>query len=291
MSKKLLQIQPHIRYADYYNYHGAPTDARRQCNLYSFHLFLQEHGSIQVEDRLYPVKPGMLVFIRPGQMHSFHFGSEQQSSSYNIYCDLWPEAPDAMDLPAMPLFTFSPAMMEERMFTTIESCSQLDELPTVHSLNRYPHLSELFIDIYRTCDQPIEPAYKRILLDSMMLVWLLQWNYALQSLPTDDPRIRRVIAEMERYPERRYDNGLLSEISGLEKSHLHKLFRQHTGITPQGYSLRVRMRKAVSMLLESNLSVTSIAEQLGYESIHYFTLKFTKNYGMSPTAFRRLHRG
>jgi AraC-like DNA-binding protein len=291
MSLTLLQLQPHIRYAAYFMYRGTPTEATRQGNLYSFHLFLQEQGAIQVEDRLYPVKPGMLVFIRPGQMHSFHFGPEKQSSSYNIYCDLWPKAPDAPDLPVRPLFKFSPAVMEKRMLTTMAPCPQLDELPTVHSLNRLPHLTEMFIAINRTYDQPMEPEYNRLLLDSMMLVWMLQWHYALHCSPTDDPRIRRVIAEMERYPERRFDNELLCGISELEKSHFHKLFRQQTGMTPQGYFLRIRMRKAVAMLLESNLSVTAIAEQLGYESIHYFTLQFTKTHGMSPSAFRRLHRG
>ncbi|MFI2856488.1 AraC family transcriptional regulator [Paenibacillus sp. JSM ZJ436] len=259
--------------------------------MYSLHFFLQEQGSIKVENTTFPVKSSMLVFIRPGQIHSFHFDKKQQSPSYNFYFDLWPKASNTPQLPAMPRFTFLPVMMEKELLTAIEPCPQVDALPTVHSLNGYPYLSDMIIDMNRTCNQPLESVFKRLLLDSMLLVWMLKWYNVLQNPTIEDSRIGKVIAEMERYPERRYDNRMLSEISGLEKSHLHKLFRQQTGTTPQGYAFNVRMRKAVSMLLESNLSVTLIAEQLGYESIHYFSFKFTKTYGLSPTAFRRRHRG
>ncbi|WP_237763041.1 AraC family transcriptional regulator [Paenibacillus sp. A3] len=40
------------------------------------------------------------------------------------------------------------------------------------------------------------------------------------------------------------------------------------------------------MLLESRQSVTSISDNLGYDSIHYFSKQFAAYYGISPTAFR-----
>ncbi|WP_341277975.1 helix-turn-helix domain-containing protein [Paenibacillus sp. FSL H8-0537] len=46
------------------------------------------------------------------------------------------------------------------------------------------------------------------------------------------------------------------------------------------------MRRASNLLLETELSVTAIAERLGYPSIHPFTRHFSACYGVSPKQYR-----
>jgi AraC-like DNA-binding protein len=46
------------------------------------------------------------------------------------------------------------------------------------------------------------------------------------------------------------------------------------------------MRRASQLLQESGLTVTAIAEKLGYPSIHPFTRHFSTYYGVSPKQYR-----
>ncbi|MFD0616019.1 helix-turn-helix transcriptional regulator [Paenibacillus sp. GCM10027629] len=67
----------------------------------------------------------------------------------------------------------------------------------------------------------------------------------------------------------------------------HDLFRKMTGLPPKAYVNRIKMQRAAAALLESNRSVTHIAETLGYSTIHHFTRHFTAYYGISPTQYRK----
>lgn len=48
------------------------------------------------------------------------------------------------------------------------------------------------------------------------------------------------------------------------------------------YLLRRRIGEAQTLLITTELSVTRIAEMVGYDSSSYFNLQFTKNVGMPP---------
>jgi methylphosphotriester-DNA--protein-cysteine methyltransferase len=75
--------------------------------------------------------------------------------------------------------------------------------------------------------------------------------------------------------------------SRLGKTHFHNLFKQATGMSPKAYWTQSIMKQAKASLWESNRSVTDIAMDLGYSSIHHFTKQFTLYHGVSPTEFRR----
>jgi len=64
------------------------------------------------------------------------------------------------------------------------------------------------------------------------------------------------------------------------------LFKKHTGRTIKEFHNDLRMRQAEIMLRDHALSISEIADALGFKSIHYFTRKFTSFHGASPSAFR-----
>lgn len=280
----LLDIMPHVRYAAQYTYSGTPAEAMRQGSNYAFHLFWDSKGAVMVDDVIYPVEKGTLFFIRPGQSHSFHFSQESCSMSYNIYVDLWVREPDTS---LFPQFIFYPDRMPDRLMTPRLPCAELDGLPVRSSLRSAPHLEELFIQINKTYDMIADIGFRNKLLGSMMISWILQWYHFQLSSPPSDFRILRIIEEMERHPERHMAYDQLCGMCGLEKSYFYKLFKRETGMTPKNYLLKIKMKKAGSMLLESNQSITSVAEELGYDSIHYFTKQFKAFHGVTPSAFRK----
>lgn len=73
---------------------------------------------------------------------------------------------------------------------------------------------------------------------------------------------------------------------GYHRSHLTKLFKEATGMSPMQYLNKVRMKKAEA-LLAGDLTVAQVAASIGYSDPLFFTKQFRKWSGHSPTEFRR----
>ncbi|OUP83629.1 AraC family transcriptional regulator [Lachnoclostridium sp. An169] len=76
----------------------------------------------------------------------------------------------------------------------------------------------------------------------------------------------------------------------MSKSYLSRIFKQATGYTVNEYINVSRVQEAERLLIESDLSVTLIAEAVGYESITYFEKIFRSHTGTSPLKYRKQHR-
>ncbi len=67
---------------------------------------------------------------------------------------------------------------------------------------------------------------------------------------------------------------------------LRKSFKEVMGVAPGQYHLNLKIEKAMQMLQETDLSVSEIAYQTGFESLFYFSRIFKKKADLSPTEFR-----
>ena len=71
------------------------------------------------------------------------------------------------------------------------------------------------------------------------------------------------------------------------RARLSAIFKDVTGQGVNEAVTDARMRKAKKLLAEGKLSVTRIAGALGYCSSQYFSTKFTKEIGCSPTEYAK----
>ena len=69
-------------------------------------------------------------------------------------------------------------------------------------------------------------------------------------------------------------------------NYLGNLFLKQTSIKYNDFLTEVRMNKAKEMLINTNMTVTKIAERVGYNSSKYFTNVFSKITNMSPSEYR-----
>ncbi len=79
----------------------------------------------------------------------------------------------------------------------------------------------------------------------------------------------------------------LSFIFRTNRSTLCKEFKVATGKTINEFINDRRLEVAKNKILSSNKTLTEIAEEEGFESIHYFTRFFKKQTGVSPNQFRK----
>ena len=73
----------------------------------------------------------------------------------------------------------------------------------------------------------------------------------------------------------------------LSEKYISRYFKEHFHITLSQYVTYLRLEHAKQMLQETDISVTEVAMQSGYQNISYFIRSFKKTYGVSPLKYRK----
>jgi two-component system response regulator YesN len=85
-------------------------------------------------------------------------------------------------------------------------------------------------------------------------------------------------------------NITLAEIAtkfNFSQAYLTKIFIKFTGVTPLKYKTSLRINAAKDYLAKTNMSVSDIAEQIGYSDQFAFSKAFKNSENMSPLQYRK----
>lgn len=79
----------------------------------------------------------------------------------------------------------------------------------------------------------------------------------------------------------------VAAVAGVSSFHLMRIFRRSIGVTPHQYLIRMRLLRAIELLRDSALPVTTIAYEAGWADLSNFIRTFQRQIGCSPRDFRR----
>lgn len=96
----------------------------------------------------------------------------------------------------------------------------------------------------------------------------------------------QVMNDMVLRPEWNPQLNELANIANVSPSYFHRIFQQHTGLTPKGYMEHIKISEAAKLLKETKMTVTDIALRLGYSSSQHFATAFGRTIGQTPTQWR-----
>lgn len=80
----------------------------------------------------------------------------------------------------------------------------------------------------------------------------------------------------------------MSRVAYVSPFHFNRVFHQITGLPPNKFISAMRLDEAKRLLLNTNLSITDICFDVGYNSLSTFTRRFTERVGLGPREFRYL---
>lgn len=75
--------------------------------------------------------------------------------------------------------------------------------------------------------------------------------------------------------------------AGMTPRHFTRLFKAALGVTPKRFLTEIRMRAARELLETTDLPITHIALEVGFQQPSHFIRTFHQAVGMSPSAYRR----
>jgi transcriptional regulator GlxA family with amidase domain len=104
---------------------------------------------------------------------------------------------------------------------------------------------------------------------------------------TADVRLARVTDYIRATLHEPPDYRQLAQLANLSYCQLFRLFKRNTGLSPQQYIERQRLEYAKKLLGLNHLSIKEIAARVGFANQLYFSRRFQRALGLSPSHYRQ----
>jgi len=126
-------------------------------------------------------------------------------------------------------------------------------------------------------------------------------NYALRHSSGNRDMVRRKSIKASRQvemarlallenPELKWTLTELAKKVASSPFHLTRMFHKQVGAALHRYQLRTRLARAIDLLLDTRIDITTIALDLGFSSHSHFTASFRQMIGLPPLKFRETVR-
>jgi len=101
----------------------------------------------------------------------------------------------------------------------------------------------------------------------------------------------RQCAAVKRYIDLHFKEALtleqLAEDAHMNKYYLSHAFKREYGVSPINYMISRRIEESKYLLAETDLSMSQIAQLLGFSSLSYFSQTFRRTQSVSPMEYRQ----
>ncbi len=152
---------------------------------------------------------------------------------------------------------------------------------------------ELFINAF--CDMSEENNMSKFICKqyfNILLSNLISYKLTNNSVFNDNNKSTNKIDKLYPVIDYLYEN-IHRNISVLEMSTICQIsekyfityFKQVFGISPSKYHTKIKMEKAIDLILARKLSIKEIAYQLGFSDQYNFSTAFKKQYGVPPSKY------
>ena len=229
----------------------------------------------------YPVTQGDVCVIVPGQNHSFSFGEDESIELINILFNqtVFQKISD-LDEDQMNL----PDFINKLAHPSPENPSPL-HLPE----EAVAQLCALVSSIERESVQHTAGYSTMILLHFSAILTLLYRQYR-SSMPLQGAAETELVTRLTQYIDQHYQEEIslqhLADVTHFSVRQITRRFKDATGMSIFDYILSQRMNHARALLVTTDMKVTDIALEVGFNTPSYFCGQFRRMMGCTPNQYR-----
>lgn len=100
--------------------------------------------------------------------------------------------------------------------------------------------------------------------------------------------IERSIRYIQQHVEEELSRESIADYVGLNPAYLSRLFKKETGQNLIDFLISVKMNRARELLDTTEMTVSSVAQQVGYSNFSHFTKMFRKQFDVNPQEYRKV---
>ncbi|MDO4454274.1 MAG: AraC family transcriptional regulator [Eubacteriales bacterium] len=104
---------------------------------------------------------------------------------------------------------------------------------------------------------------------------------------TGSDMIEKIKQYIEEHLSQEITRKEIAEFAGFNQEYLSTLFKKETGDTLSEYIQKKRLSVAKKLLRKTNLPISLISQECGYETLSYFSNVFRQRVGVSPREYRK----
>ncbi|WP_028549673.1 AraC family transcriptional regulator [Paenibacillus sp. UNC451MF] len=245
-----------------------------------------DKGEVEVltDNERHLLGQGTIIFHKPNEFHSFYAHKEKAPNLIVVTFDCQSEAMKYFENRVISLGDIERNLLAQIVKEGTESFYFPFSYPLFNSRRSDALIgSEQMIKLYL----------------ETLLIHLLRKNNFNEMKPVLSSTSRekenhnltsQVIQFLEKHLDRNLTLEEVSESLHIAKTRLKEIFKKGTGYSIMGYFARMKIEKAKQLIREESCSITEIAQELGFSSVHYFSKAYKKATGMSPTEYSRTVR-
>ena len=221
-------------------------------------------GQFLIEDQLYPVNTNHLVIINPNVTHT-EVSLNAQPLEYIVL------GIDGVEL--------SIDNTSNGQFCILDHFESMDITSCLRNILREMELKQ--------------PGYEDICQAFMEILIIRLMRSTGLSVPSEPQNsvANHQCAAVRRYIDHHFKESLtldqLAEEAHMNKFYLSHAFKREYGVSPINYMISRRLEESKYLLAETDLSMSQIAQLLGFSSLSYFSQVFRKTQGLSPMEYRQ----
>ena len=256
--------------------HVAMTSCIHKHTYYQLIFCKGGHGAVEVNGKIYPAEAGRAFFVRPMEMH----GITQKDGlciaevKFRVQSEALAEALATLDT---EFFADAHDALGESYFAVIRE----GLYETLYKREGTNCALELFlIRLIRSKTDQAESRSARLDEDFYELE-----NGGL-SEEQKDAEMMRVVDYVENHLSEAITLDDLTRLVHFDKSYLIVRFKEKWGMPPMKYVNHLRIERAKVLLCVTQKSVTEIAREVGFGSVHYFSRFFKEKENLTPNDFR-----
>ena len=259
--------------------------------IFDYEFLYVKEGTVHitVEDTLYEGNVGDLFFFPPGKIHSIKSVGKECVRQPHIHFDFfYDEDSERLEIPLkMPT---EEEKKNSRIREDIALKNALLQIPNKMTLKNPYQIENIFQNIFIESfnENPFSVFRKKALLCELLY---LVFNYrTLNKESHCKDGTLKVVQNANVFMRKNCDRALtMGEISravGYSTNYFSELYKSVFKISPLKYHEKLRAEKAKSLLLSTTLSVSEIAEWLGFDSLYSFSRFFKRCVGVSPVKYK-----
>ncbi len=167
--------------------------------------------------------------------------------------------------------------------------AQLTTAPRAERIASHPSLTsfmENMVQIYERLSVNDELVHSKMSELMFLLDALHEGDLVAALHAPKTPTRRNVRNVMRTHENQNLSSTELAALSGRSIASFNRDFRQIYGTSYAQWKIQRKLEKSCDLLKHTELSITQIAFEVGYEGVSYFIEQFHKAHGMPPSQYR-----
>lgn len=238
-------------------------------------------GHAKVGNEVYQMEPGSLLIYPSGTPYQLIAASDRQTMLCFNFDYLDKNSGKTDFLPVMNLKHYHPEYSLEQV--VFEDAVQFNKPFYLKQIKgKYSVLKEI------SNEWNLRRQFYRNETSALFITFL---NHIARNYPQSGAdRIPKIHTEILLFVADNFNqpmtNKHLGEIFNYHPYYISKIILKQTGLPLHQYLLKLRIEKAKELIVNSDKSISEIAEQVGFKNMSYFSQYFKKSAGCSPKEFR-----